>query len=43
MLQLGSAAALGIGGLVANGGVLDLNANSIGVASLSGSRRRDHG
>jgi autotransporter-associated beta strand protein len=33
---LGNAAALGSGGLAVNGGTLDLNANSITVASLSG-------
>ena len=36
-VQLGNASALGTGGLTANNGVLDLNANSIGVTSLGGS------
>ena len=35
-LQLGNAAALGGGGLTANGGVLDLNANPISIPSLRG-------
>ena len=34
--MVGNAAALGSGGLVLNGGLLDLNANSITVRSLSG-------
>ncbi len=35
-LQLGNATALGSGGLTDNAGVLDLNANSIGVPSFKG-------
>ena len=35
-LTLGNAAALGIGGLTMSGGTLDLNANSITIAALSG-------
>ena len=35
-LQVGNAAALGIGSLTANGGLLDLNAHPLGVGSLSG-------
>ena len=36
-LQVGNAAALGSGGLAVNGGLVDLDGNSITVASLSGS------
>ena len=33
---MGSLSALGTGGLTVNSGLLDLNGNSIGIASLSG-------
>lgn len=36
-LQVGNAAALGVGQLVVNGGVLDLNAQALSVGALSGS------
>jgi autotransporter-associated beta strand protein len=36
ILQVGNASALGVGGLIANAGTLDLNGYSVTVASLSG-------